>query len=60
MQFQVQERRNETEQRDELDLYIGLRTGLDDPFNIFVRVADLEEDRSMIYFYAYSMGKRRL
>lgn len=60
MQFQVQERRDETKQRDELDLYVGLRTGLDDPFNIFVRVADLEENRSLLYFYAYSMGKKKV
>ncbi len=60
MQFQVQERKGVHDEKDELDLYVGLRTGLDDPFNIFVRVADLEEDRSMIYFYAYSMGKKKV
>ena len=60
MQFQVQERRDEGRQKDELDLYVGLRTGLDDPFNIFVRVADLEENRSLLYFYAYSMGKKKV
>jgi len=60
MQYQVQETRNEQKEQDELDLYVGLHTGLDDPFNVFVKVSDLEENRPLIYFYAYSMGKKKV
>ena len=60
MQYQVQERRDEQKDQDSLDLYVGLRSGLDDPYNVFVKVSDLEEDRPLIYFYAYSLGKKKV
>jgi hypothetical protein len=60
MQYQVQERRDEQKTQDELDLYVSLRSGLDDPYNVFVKVSDLEENRPLIYFYAYSLGKKKV
>jgi hypothetical protein len=60
LQVQVQEKRDEQKEVDKLDLYVSLHTGLDDPFNVFVKLSDLEENRSSIYFYAYSLGKKKV
>lgn len=64
MQVQVQEKKEaqdkkeEKEDTDELDLYVSLRSSLDNPFNVFVRLSDLDKD--MLYFYAYSFGKKKI
>ena len=68
MQFQVQQMVSKQEaaqskaqrESDDLDLYVGLKTGLDDPFNIFLRVSDIASQKELIYFYAYSMGKKKV
>lgn len=63
MQFQVQKLvpkvdvRNEN---DQLDLFAGVHTPLDDPYNIFFRISDVENHSPQIYFYAYSLGKRKV
>lgn len=61
MQFQVQKlvdvKKTEQEQ-DKLDLFVGLKSPLNDPFNVFLRVSDLEHNN--IYFYAYSLGKKKV
>ena len=61
MQFQVQKivdvQKTEAE-RDQLDLFVGLRSPLNDPFNVFLRVDDIENNN--IYFYAYSLGKKKV
>lgn len=46
--------------QDELDLFVGLHTPLDSPFNIFLRIEDIEKNNSNIYFYAYSLGKQKI
>lgn len=60
MQYQVQEVKNAQKELDSLDLYVGLHSDLTDPFNVFVKVSDLEENRPLVYFYAYSMGKKKV
>jgi hypothetical protein len=66
MQFQIQElvkRQKEevnTEVLDSLDLYVSLKSGLDDPFTIFIRVEDIINRSPNLYFYAYSIGKKKI
>ena len=67
MQFQVQEtisKKTDLDKnlktQDDLDLFVGLKSGLDDPFNLFLRVSDLTNNSSLIYFYAYSLGKKKV
>ena len=63
MEFQVQKfiQRDLTEQeRDQLDLYVSLKTSLGDPFNVFLRVKDIQDKSDIIYFYAYSLGKKKV
>lgn len=68
MQFQVQEmvskdlKKQDKGQReaDTLDLYVGLKTGLEDPFNMFLKLSDITSQKELIYFYAYSMGKKKV
>ncbi len=45
---------------DELDLFAGVHTGLDDPYNVFLRVKDITAGNPLIYFYGYSMGKKKV
>ncbi len=61
MQFQVQTLVNlekTSQDQDQLDLFVGLKSPLNDPFNIFLRVKDIESND--IYFYAYSLGKKKV
>lgn len=65
MQFQVQKMVSKDPQQtqresDAMDLYVGLKTGLDDPFNIFLRLSDISSNKELIYFYAYSFGKKKV
>jgi len=64
MQVQVQTlaRKDELTQKDvdDLDLFVGLRSPLNSPYNIFLRLKDLENDSDIIYFYAYSMGTQKV
>lgn len=61
MQFQVQTLVKDDNQStiDELDIFVGLKTPLNSPYNIFLRLSDIESNNNNIYFYAYSMGKER-
>ncbi len=63
MQFQVQTlaTKNELTQRDvdDLDIFVGLHSPLNSPYNIFLRLKDIETNSDIIYFYAYSIGKQR-
>ena len=63
MQFQVQTliSKDELTQKnmDDLDLFVGLLSPLNSPYNIFLRIKDIENNNDLIYFYAYSMGKQR-
>ena len=45
------------EAQDQIDIFVGTISPLLDPFNIFVRVKDLEESAQFVYFYSYSLGK---
>lgn len=62
MQFQVREtiHKKEHQNVEELDLYVSLNTRLDDPYNLFVRLDDVINQKSLIYFYAYSLGKKKI
>lgn len=69
MQFQAQKlvTRSETSQTrltqrdvDDLDLFVGVNTAITSPYNLFVRVSDIETNASLIYFYAYSLGREKV
>jgi len=76
MQFQIQEyakrsdkdtlngetskKESATKELDSLDLYVSLKSGLDDPFTIFIRVQDIVNKSPNLYFYAYSIGTKKL
>lgn len=63
MQFQVQtlisQNKSIQKEEDELDLFVGLYSPLNSPYNIFLRLKDIENNNDIIYFYAYSMGKEK-
>lgn len=45
----------------QMENYLGLVSYLTDPFNLFLRVADLEnEDVDLVYFFVYSLGKKKI
>ena len=46
--------------QEKLDVYLGIAHGLSDPFNLFVNITDIEENRNLIYFFSYSMGTKRV
>lgn len=50
---------NQEEITDQIDIFVGVISPLMDPFNIFVRVKDLNEDAQYVYFYCYSLGKAK-
>ena len=62
MDFQVQRFQAVDKKRvvDDLDIFVGLHSPLDSPYNIFLRLKDIETNNSNIYFYGYSMGKQRV
>lgn len=72
MQFQAQKlvSRNATmemaastltqREADDLDLFVGVTTAISSPYNLFLRVSDVEANSTMIYFYAYSLGRERV
>jgi hypothetical protein len=42
-----------------MENYVGLVSYLEDPFNLFVRLDELEnEDIDLVYFFVYSIGKK--
>jgi hypothetical protein len=45
---------------DDLDLFVGVKTSLNDPYNLFFRTSDISTQAQLIYFYAYSMGKKKI
>ena len=48
-------------ERDQVDLYLGVRAPLADPFLFFVRMDDLTNPRGKyIYYFGYSMGKKKI
>jgi len=51
---------DEEEQQDQIDIFVGTLSPLLDPFNIFVRVKDIESDNPQVYFYCYSLGKAKV
>lgn len=46
--------------QEKLDTYLGIARGLSDPFNLFVNITDIEENRNLIYFFSYSMGVKKV
>ena len=46
--------------QEKLGTYLGIVRGLSDPFNLFVNITDIEEDRILIYFFSYSMGSKKV
>lgn len=67
MQFQVQQLINKNtdpvtlqKEKDDLDLFVGVHSDLGDPFNVFFRVDDAISNSDLIYFYAQSIGKKKI
>jgi len=60
MQVQVQEMIKRDTNMESLDFFVALNSRLDDPYNVFVRLDDLLKNNSLIYFYAYSLGKKKI
>ena len=64
MQFKVQTlvkpNKSLQKEEDELDLFVGLYSPLNSPYNIFLRLKDIENNNDIIYFYAYSMGSQKV
>lgn len=51
----------EKDDLDNLDLFIGLVSPINDPFNVFFRLSDIQNsDSTLIYFYTYSLGKAKV
>ena len=46
--------------QEKLDTYLGIARGLSDPFNLFVNITDIEENKNLIYFFSYSMGSKKV
>lgn len=46
--------------QEKLDTYLGIARGLSDPFNLFINITDIEENRNLIYFFSYSMGVKKV
>lgn len=46
--------------QEKLDTYLGIAHGLADPFNLFINITDIKENRDLIYFFSYSMGKKKV
>jgi len=51
---------NDNLKQEKLDIYLGIAHGLSDPFSLFVNITDIEEGRNLIYFFSYSMGKKKV
>jgi hypothetical protein len=51
---------NDNLRQEKLDTYLGIARGLSDPFNLFVNVTDIQENRNLIYFFSYSMGVKKV
>jgi hypothetical protein len=45
---------------DDLDLFVGVKISLNDPYNLFFRTSDISRQAQLIYFYAYSLGKKKI
>ena len=50
---------SDTEKIEKLETYLGMAHGFSDPFNLFINIDDIEQNRNLIYFFSYSMGKKR-
>jgi hypothetical protein len=60
MQVQVQVAKNVQDQDyDDLDLFAGVIAPLSSPFNIFLRLRDIQDQNSLVYFYVYALGQNR-
>lgn len=46
--------------QEKLDTYLGMARGLTDPFNLFVNLTDIKDNRNLIYFFSYSMGVKKV
>lgn len=58
-----QAKKNVTEEtQDDIDLFVGAVSPILDPFNLFLRVKDIEKgsDSEFVYFYVYSIGKSKV
>lgn len=51
---------SENERVEKLETFIGMAHGITDPFNLFINVDDIENNRDFIYFFSYSMGKKKI
>jgi hypothetical protein len=60
MQQQTLEKR-ESQLNVNMENYVGLVSYLTDPFNLFLRLEDLEnKDIDLVYFFVYSIGKKKI
>jgi len=56
----IKETTSNDQEKDQIDLFIGVKSPLNDPFNVFFRLRDINDPSStLIYFYIYSMGKSK-
>jgi hypothetical protein len=51
---------NDNIRQEKLDKYLGIAHGFTDPFNLFINMTDIEENKDLIYFFSYSMGKKKV
>jgi hypothetical protein len=57
---QLPRQKSDLERVDELESYIGISHGIVDPFNLFINITDITEGNELIYFFSYSIGKKRV
>lgn len=48
------------QRREDVDEYLGIYNELNNPILLFMNIQDLVNDRAYVYFFAYSMGKKKL
>ena len=58
--LQIPTKDSDNLKQEKLDLYLGVAHGLTDPFNFFINITDIQEKHDHIYFFSYSMGKKRV
>ena len=54
----LEERKLNQNQLDEINYYIGINARIDSPNNIYVRKEDLLENRQILRFVVYTLGKK--
>ena len=58
--LQIPTKDSDNLKQEKLDVYLGVAHGLTDPFNFFINITDIKEKSDHVYFFSYSMGKKRV